>query len=96
MRFVSDEKKDRANRARHGLSFELASLVFDDPHAISVPDDSESDERWITIGLVHRLVILLVVHTLENVSNEEMIRIISAGKATRHESKAYEDQRKKS
>jgi uncharacterized DUF497 family protein len=77
------------------LSTELASLVFDDPHAISLPDEFEKEERWLTIGSVKELLILLVVHTLENEAHEEVIRIISARKATRHETKVYEDQHTK-
>ena len=69
--------------------------MFDDPHAISLPDEFENEERWLTIGRVKELVALLVVHTLETENNEEVIRIISARKATRHETKAYEDQHKK-
>ena len=95
MRFVWDEKKSRTNKAKHRISFELATLVFDDPHAISLPDEFENEERWLTIGRVKEFAALLVVHTLENEDNEEVIRIISARKATRRETKAYEDQHKK-
>jgi hypothetical protein len=42
MRFVWDEKKAKSNKAKHGVSFELARLVFDDPCAVSVPDDCET------------------------------------------------------
>ena len=95
MRFVWDDKKSRTNKTKHGISFELARLVFDDPDALSLPDEFEKEERWLTIGRVKELVALLVVHTLETENNEEVIRIISARKATRHETKAYEDQHKK-
>jgi uncharacterized DUF497 family protein len=95
MRFVWDDKKSRTNKTKHGISFELARLVFDDPDALSLPDEFENEERWLTIGRVKELVALLVVHTLETENNEEVIRIISARKATRHETKAYEDQHKK-
>jgi uncharacterized DUF497 family protein len=78
MRFVWDEKKERANQTEQGVSFELARLVFDDPHAISLRDDCKIKERWFTIGLVKVLVILLVVHTSENEDHDEIIRIISA------------------
>jgi uncharacterized DUF497 family protein len=95
MRFVWDDRKNRTNKLKHGISFELARLVFEDPQAISLPDDFEKEERWLTVGRVKELVALLVVHTLENEDDEEVIRIISARRATRHETKAYENQHKK-
>lgn len=52
MRIVWDEAKNRANRLKHGVSFETARLVFDDPFHVSVPDRHEhGEERWTTIGL---------------------------------------------
>ena len=96
MQFAWDEKKSEANKAKHGVSFELASFVFDDPHAMGLQDDCcETEERWLTIGLAKGVVILLVVHTLEDQDNEEIIRIISARKATPREREAYENQYKK-
>lgn len=96
MHFDWDEKKNRSNLANHGVSFELASLVFEDPHAISTPDDSvETEERWLTTGSVNGILILLVVHTWEEKNNEEAVRLISARKATSVEREAYENQYKK-
>jgi uncharacterized protein len=96
MRFVWDEEKNQKNQLKHGVSFELASLVFDDPYGVSVPDDCETEERWLTTGLVRGVVIILVVHTSEEQEEyEETIRIISARKATQHERKAYENQHRK-
>jgi uncharacterized DUF497 family protein len=92
MRFVWDEEKNRRNRAKHGVSFEAAKLVFDDPRAISQVDETQQDEeRWITIGLAARVVVLLVVHTAREEGGEETIRIISARKATPRERKVYEN-----
>ena len=92
MRIVWDETKNRANRAKHGISFETARLVFDDPLHVSVPDWSEHDEeRWTTIGMVAAVAILLVVHTYGERNGEEIVRIISARKATKGERKRYED-----
>ena len=96
MRFVWDAKKSEANQAKHGVSFELASLVFEDPDMLSLQDDDcEAEERWLTTGLVKGILILLVVHTWQEADDEEVIRIISARKATRHEREAYESQYKK-
>ena len=90
MTWVWDEEKARRNLAKHKVSFEKATLVFADAHHISLPDDREGEERWITIGLVKGVVILAVVHTIEERDNEEVIRIISARKATRREREKYE------
>jgi uncharacterized protein len=88
MRIVWDEEKNRGNRAKHGVSFELASFVFGDPLQMSQPDPCESEDRWQTLGLVG------VVHTVKEEENgEEEIRIISARKATKLEREAYEDRR---
>jgi uncharacterized DUF497 family protein len=92
MRFVWDEDKNQSNLARHNVSFELASLVFQDPLQISEPDPHESEERWRTLGLVKGVVVLIVVHTIkEDEDGYEEIRIISARKATRAEREAYEE-----
>jgi len=98
MRFTWDEQKNARNLAKHGVSFERATLVFDDPRAVSLPDDCELEERWLTIGLVNGVLVLVVVHTLEQRvdkndnedENEEEVRIISARKATRREREVYE------
>jgi Ribonuclease toxin, BrnT, of type II toxin-antitoxin system len=52
MRYEWDENKNDSNLEKHGLSFETASLVFDDPNALSIPDRIENgEERWQTIGM---------------------------------------------
>jgi len=90
-----DESKNISNRAKHGVSFELAAQVFDDPYALSVAERVvDHEERWQTIGLVGDMLVLLVVHTWRSEENDEMIRIISARKATPHERRAYEQRRK--
>jgi len=93
MRFVWDEAKGRRNLAKHRVSFELARLVFDDPQQLSIADPFEGEERWRTIGWVLGVVVLMVVHTVEEKDGEEEIRIISARKATRIEREAYERSR---
>lgn len=92
MRFTWDEEKNASNLAKHGVSFERATLVFDDPRAISLLDDYDLEERWLTIGLVNGVVVVVVVHTVQEPHNEndEEIRIISARKATRREREIYE------
>jgi uncharacterized DUF497 family protein len=80
--FTWDELKNRANRKKHGVSFETASLVFDDPSHISVQDrEVEGEARWQTIGKIANLHVLVVAHTVDE--EAELIRILSARKATR-------------
>ena len=91
MRIVWDDEKNRLNKAKHKVSFERASLVFEDQSHISELDTFETEERWRTLGLVNGVVILHVVHTIKVEENgEEEIRIISARKASRVEREAYE------
>jgi uncharacterized DUF497 family protein len=94
MRWTWDPRKAAANRAKHGLSFETAVLVFDDPLHASKPDPHTDGDRWQTIGIVGP-VLLLVVHTWpeESKDGELVGRIISARKATARERKAYEEGR---
>ncbi len=92
MIFEWDEKKNRRNRAKHGVSFEAATLVFEDPHAVGVADRAEEgEERWKTVGMPAGVVLLLVVHTHREEGGEEYVRIISARKATARERKIYEE-----
>jgi hypothetical protein len=77
MRFEWDEGKNRTNRSKHGVSFETATLVFDDPHALTKRDAAhdEKEERFITLGAIGPGAILLVVHTsFENSGSEEANR----------------------
>ncbi|MCU7837553.1 MAG: BrnT family toxin [gamma proteobacterium symbiont of Taylorina sp.] len=91
MQFNWDENKNKTNLVNHGISFETAKLIFDDPYALSTQDRYEDgEERWQTIGLINGIIIILVAHTFYEHDNNETIRIISARKATRQERKYYE------
>jgi uncharacterized protein len=71
-------------------------LVFEDPFALSVQDRVvDGERRWQTLGLVGDVVVLLVAHTYDEEDGEEMIRIISARKATPHERTLYEQAHQK-
>ena len=90
MRFEWDEVKNRRNLEKHKISFETARLVFDDPFARSIQDRVVDDEeRWQTVGMIKGLIVL-VAHTYREESEEEVIRIISARKATPAERRIYE------
>jgi uncharacterized DUF497 family protein len=80
----------------HGVSFEEASQVFDDPLFISVPERVEDGEqRWQTFGRVNK-VLLMAAHTVREESGDgesiEIMRIITARKATARERRKYEDE----
>jgi uncharacterized DUF497 family protein len=86
-----EERKNRANERKHGISFETAAKVFDDPNALTYVDRVVDDEeRWHALGLVDGVLILSVVHTIEEQYGEEKIRIISARKAIPRERALYE------
>jgi len=90
MVFVWDETKNRSNRRKHGISFEAAARVFEDPGIVSYPDRMVgSEERWHAIGSAGGIAIVLVVHTNEEQHGEEEIRIISARKASPRERALY-------
>ena len=90
MRFTWDERKNRVNRKKHGISFETAVLVFDDPYHISRQDrEVDGELRWQTLGMVMGGQILLVAHTVWEAPGEEVVHIISARKATPQERNIY-------
>jgi uncharacterized protein len=91
VRFEWDNRKAAANRAKHGVSFELASHVFGDPLHLSQPDPHPDGDRWQTLGCVGPA-LLLVVHTWPD-QDQGAARIISARRATAHERRAYEENR---
>lgn len=87
------DQKNRTNKRDHGLSFETARLVFNDPLMVSRRDPHSDGDRWQTMGMAGS-VLLFVVHTWPEPipeTGEEIIHIISARKATKHERKAYEE-----
>lgn len=89
--FEWDTNKAKSNLIKHGIRFEDAVLVFDDPYHLSLQDRHENGEfRWQTIGLVHGLIVIMVAHTVRFESDDEVIRIISARKADRKERSRYE------
>ena len=89
MRFLWDQKKDLTHIKKHNISFEEAKTVFFDDNARLIPDPehSISEERFIILGITNKLRLLVVVHSYNE--NDDTIRIISARKATKSESKYY-------
>jgi uncharacterized protein len=93
VRFTWDSTKAGSNRRKHGVDFADALANFRDPLHLSRLDRIEGGEqRWQTIGRAHGVTVLLVAHTMIEEGPVEVIRIISARKATRSERKRYEEQ----
>jgi len=92
--FEWDEAKAKSNERKHGITFEDAMQVFDDPFALATQDRIEGGERrWQTVGMVERMMIVTVAHTVREEGQDEIIRIISARRATRKERIRYEQNR---
>jgi uncharacterized DUF497 family protein len=94
LQFEWDPRKARANLTKHGVSFEEAQSVFYDDEALFRDDDEHSDdeERFVLLGLSSILRILVVVHCFRG--TDDVIRIISARKATPSEAGQYDARRK--
>jgi uncharacterized protein len=90
-RYVWDSVKAASNVRSHGISFETAVRVFADPFHVSEQDRIEGGEyRWQTLGFVEGFALLLVAHTWTDADGTEVVRIISARRAEKHERKRYE------
>jgi len=90
--FEWDDQKAAQNYRQHGIRFEEAVMVFDDPFAVSEQDRIESGEqRWQTIGVAGGVLMILVAHTVRFDNGiDEVIRIISARRVDRKERRRYE------
>ena len=91
LRFDWDERKNKRNRAKHGVWFEEAQSVFSDPHArlFYDPEHSATEDRFIVLGVSSVGRALVVVHCYRD--SDSLIRIISARRATRKEVRFYEE-----
>jgi len=89
IQFEWDSRKAAANLKKHGVSFDQARTVFFDEHAklIDDPDHSDDEDRFVLLGLSSSLKVLLVCHCYRQEGN--VIRIISARKASNQETKEY-------
>ena len=87
--FELDENKAKINFAKHGVSFDEAKTIFDDPFYVDFydPDHSEDEERYIIIGQSKHGRLLVVAYT----ERKHSTRLISARMATRKEKDAYEE-----
>jgi uncharacterized DUF497 family protein len=89
LRFGWDERKNRENQRKHGVFFEEAQTVFFDERAVEFYDDrhSEWEHRFLLLGLSARLRVLMVCHCVH--AGGDVIRIVSARKATATEQRHY-------
>ena len=89
IRFEWDPRKATSNEKKHGVSFEEAESVFFDEQALLLEDAQPADEeeRFVLLGLSATLRMPVVIHALRG---KEVIRIISARKATRLERQEYQ------
>ncbi len=89
LRFEWEDKKEKANIKKHRVSFDEARTVFYDENAIQFfdPDHSESEDRFILLGMSFKLRVLIVCHCFRE--SETIVRLISARKADRTEEKEY-------
>ncbi|HTF34522.1 MAG TPA: BrnT family toxin [Myxococcota bacterium] len=88
LRFEWDDAKADQNKRKHRVSFEEAQTVFYDERGVLVEDEDEEDDRFVLIGLSATLRVLVVSHCYR--AKDQVIRLISARKATASERKDYE------
>ena len=91
IRFEWDENKNEINKKKHKISFEEAKSVFYDDEALVIddPEHSQEEERFVILGLSEKANLLVVCHCYRE--SETVIRIISARKATKTETKQYNE-----
>jgi uncharacterized DUF497 family protein len=89
IQFEWDNNKNILNKKKHKIAFDEARTVFYDPAALIIhdPDHSADEERFLIMGMLQNLKILVVCHCYK--LNDELIRIISARKADKDEIKQY-------
>lgn len=89
LKFEWDENKNQTNIQKHGISFEEASSVFYDDEALIINDEAHSrnGDRFVLIGFSYKFNLLVVCHCYRQ--NEEIVRIISARKASKSERNEY-------
>lgn len=95
MKFEWDIEKEKLNRKKHKVTFREACYIFADKYMLTFYDKehSEDEDRWITIGQSLSSSILVVAHTYRKIKGKEIVRIISARKASKHEEKQYIERR---
>jgi uncharacterized DUF497 family protein len=88
LEFQWDTKKNVLNRKKHGIWFEEAQTVFDDPLGRLFMDESSHEERYVLMGASFSSQVLVVIHCYKN--EDSVARIVSAHRATKQERSFYE------
>jgi uncharacterized DUF497 family protein len=93
IRFEWDPVKARTNQRKHGIAFEDAMYVFEDPNALFEQDriDESGELRWLALGMAGGVAVLVVAHAVRE--EGEVVRLISARRATRKERVRYDQNR---
>ena len=96
MKYEWDSNKNDINKKKHGISFEEAKQIFDDPLHIAILDKRFNyfEERWIAIGKTISNQVVVAANLYFDDDGEEVIRIISARRATSHERRQYEGEKR--
>jgi uncharacterized protein len=91
MKFEWDEQKNQLNQQKHGVAFEEAQEVFDDPFYVDFydPEHSDDEHRYLIIGYSQQQRLLIAAYT----ERADTIRLISARQATRKEKQVYDNTR---
>ncbi len=88
MRFEWDPAKAASNASKHGVRFSEAAIALQDDGAVTISDpDSESEERFVSVGVDDRGRVLVTIFTYR----EDAIRIVSSRRASKQERKIYEE-----
>ncbi len=93
--FDWDPPKQSRNIRKHKITFRQAATVFRDPRHLTIYDEehSEDEERWVTLGIGEAGLLLVVVHTFEQLEKDKVsIRVISVRKATPAEITRYKEE----
>lgn len=80
-----DQNKAESNKIKHGVSFDEAKIAVLDPNALVREDFDHDEPRFVLLGMANRLLVVVYCY----VDNDDMIRLISARKATKNEEKQY-------
>jgi uncharacterized DUF497 family protein len=90
-RFEWDERKNKSNQRKHRVSFEEAQTAFSDEHGMLIddPDHLDEEDRFVLLGMSSALRVLVVCHCYR--AEGDVIRIISARRADRHEQADYRE-----
>jgi uncharacterized protein len=90
--FAWDSEKAKSNLRKHGIAFEDSVRAFADPHLISdIESHVDGEDRWRTIAMLDGSIVVFIIHTISDLSDTEVIRIISARRADRKERRYYEE-----